>query len=147
MYIMIVFDKTAAPGSPSPRYARTAVMTGGPLEVDGVRYNSMESKDDPQGVQTAIVEDFSYWVKDLIEDEWDVDKTNNGLGVDKFILLTFLEDLLFTLLVDALRAVFAMVFVWIVITIHLRSACLSCLGIGLIAFSFPISIFLCSAIF
>jgi len=38
---MIVFDNTTTSEEMSPRYARTTIMTGGPIEADGVRYDSM----------------------------------------------------------------------------------------------------------
>ena len=48
MYIMIVFDDTVSESKISPKFARTTIMTGGPIEMDGVRYNSMSEEDDPQ---------------------------------------------------------------------------------------------------
>ena len=86
-------------------------------------------------------------VKDLIYDTWDVDSTDNGLKLDLFTLVSFFDDLMMVLLVDSLFAIFAMVMVWIVITIHLRSCCLSCVGISLILLSFPTAIFFTTAIF
>ena len=47
LYIMIVFDNTTSASNMSPRYARTTIMTGGPLDMDGVRYDSMSDEDDP----------------------------------------------------------------------------------------------------
>ena len=144
---MIVFDNSTSPTNMSPKYARTTIRFGGPLDVDGVRYASMNETDDPDEMQEAIIKDFTYMVRDLIHDTWDIDSTNNGLKIDQFTMKTFFEDLLQVLIGDSLFAVFAMFFVWAVITVHLRSCCLSCLGISLISLSFPVAIFLTSAIF
>ena len=127
-------------------------MLGGPLDLrdvedDGVRYSSMSEEDDPQEYQMAVVNDFTYHIRDLIVDEWDIAKTNNGLKLDKFILATFFDDLIFVLISDAAKAGFALIFVWIVISIHLRSVCLSCLGIWLIVLSFPFTMFIVTGIF
>ena len=52
--------------------------------MEGVRYNSMESKDDPQGMQDAYFKDFVGFVKETATGKWNYEETDNGLRIDLF---------------------------------------------------------------
>jgi hypothetical protein len=97
----------------------------------------------PTDNETAIA-----FLKDVIAHmakEYPTSETGVKLRVDGFILA--IDDFLALIISDLLKAVFSVTFVFLYLNFHLQSCFLSCLGMGIIIFSFPFTVIITHGIF
>ena len=94
IYISFVFDDSVTDDKRKPKYARTNILMGGPVEMEGRLYASMREEDDPDRTQDEYFKDFTFYIRDLATDDWDEAKTGNGLRIDLFSMVTFMNDLI-----------------------------------------------------
>jgi len=116
---------------------RTILKPAAPVEVDGERLDWEDSEE--------YIKQFSNDLVNEITDDWD----EKEMGFAALAQNTHvIESIALGLVIeDAFFAIAAMLFVFFYVAFHLRSLCLSAVGMSLILFSFPISIFICSLIF
>ena len=88
------------------------------------------------------------FLKDVIEHvdtEFLEGETGVKVRIDGIVLA--LEDFIGLALSDTLKALFSFTFVFLYLNFHLQSCFLSCLGMGIIVFSFPFTVIITNAIF
>lgn len=84
-------------------------------------------------------------VMDHIETNFPESETGVKVRVDGFILA--IDDFLALVMSDGMKAIFSVGFVFLYLNFHLQSCFLSCLGIGIIIFSFPFTVVITNGIF
>ena len=118
---------------------RSLIASSGPVNDGDRRYDNMK---DDRIDQDQFVSKFQTRIRDLTEA-----RDNNELVVRAFGRLLF--DVIFqeTLQEDIFYAIFSGLFVFCYIWFHLESLFMTCLGMLMIIFSFPVSYLIYSGIF
>lgn len=116
---------------------RTIFVMGGPLEIDGYRY---QNKSDNETQQEEFAKKYVLKIKDIVQNAAGDDPAVFGAQV-RFASLILSYDIFMELIAaDLMFAVVSVLIVFFYFIIHMKSKFLSCVGTSLILFSFPITV-------
>jgi hypothetical protein len=141
IYMAAFFDKNLTLTNLSVDFMRTIYAPAGPLEIDGVRYRNSSSGD---GAQTEYFKSFAKMIGDESDDNFKEADIGFLIRSDSFVLTS--DEFLTMAIRDGLMSIFAVFFVFGYLNIHLKSCFLSFIGIMIILFSFPVTVFITNMI-
>jgi hypothetical protein len=138
---------TAAEKIPKVNYFMTALAYGTPLTASELT-EADEGKPDPEKKYPSDSDTVIAFLKDLISHVKEThDESDTGVKVRVDGIVLALEDFIGLALSDTMKALFSVTFVFLYLNFHLQSCILSCLGMGIIIFSFPFTVIITNAIF
>jgi len=125
------FQKTWSTSSPSPKWARTLIKHGGPLDIDGRKYRYYKEDEDKQD------EYFIDYVLDVYDIVDDFDSANLDIYFFNFDWFNYQTNVL--AMRDFAYVGLSLLFVIVYMMIHTRSVLLPLIGMLQVVFAFPIA--------
>lgn len=135
------FDKGLSLTNITVDFMRTIFAPAGPLDIDGVRYRNSSSGD---GAQNEYFKNFAKMIGEEASDNFEEKNVGFLIRSDSFVLTS--DEFLTMAITDAAMSIFAILFVFGYLNIHLKSCFLSFIGIMIILFSFPVTVFITNMI-